>query len=126
MSSLTGVSLAIFSYLLTLPPECKASKIDKKNNLLITLTKLKTGLSFTALSVLFNIHRTSAHRIFVKHIQQLNILLKNFIFWPLKSTIQASLPESFKRHYPETRVIIDCTEVNTEIPPEVNQRVLMY
>lgn len=88
--------------------------------------KLKTGLSFTALSVLFNIHRTSAHRIFEKHIQQLNILLKNFIFWPSKSTIQAFLPESFKRHYQETCVIIDCTEVNTEIPPEVNQRVLMY
>lgn len=115
MSSLTGVTFAIFSWLLTMLPDCKASKID-----------LKTGLSFTGLGVLFNIHRTSAHRIFVKHIQQLNILLQNFIFWPSKSTIRASLPESFKLHYPDTRVIIDCTEVNTEVPPEVNKKILLY
>ncbi|XP_056644799.1 uncharacterized protein LOC130450446 [Diorhabda sublineata] len=107
-------------------PDCKASKVDKKTSFLITLVKLKTGLSFTALAVIFNIHRTTSHRIFVKHIQQLNILLQNFIVWPSKSTIRASLPESFKRHYPDTRVIIDCTEVYTEVPPEVNQKVLMY
>ncbi|XP_056645815.1 uncharacterized protein LOC130451040 [Diorhabda sublineata] len=126
MSSLTGVTLAIFSWPLTMLPDCKASKVDKKTSFLITLVKLKTGLSFTALAVIFNIHRTTAHRIFVKHIQQLNILLQNFIVWPSKSTIRASLPESFKRHYPDTRVIIDCTEVYTEVPPEVNQKVLMY
>ncbi|XP_044584401.1 uncharacterized protein LOC123264932 [Cotesia glomerata] len=126
MSSLTGVTLAIFSWLLTMLPDCKASKVDKKTSFLITLVKLKTGLSFTALAVIFNIHRTTAHRIFVKHIQQLNILLQNFIVWPSKSTIRASLPETFKRHYPDTRVIIDCTEVYTEVPPEVNQKVLMY
>ncbi|XP_074104595.1 uncharacterized protein LOC141531025 [Cotesia typhae] len=90
------------------------------------LSSITTDEVMSSLTVLFNIHRTSAHKIFVKHIQELNILLKNFIFWPSKSSIQAFLPESFKRHYPDTRVIIDCTEVNTEIPPEVNQRVLMY
>ncbi|CAG5073569.1 Protein of unknown function [Cotesia congregata] len=77
MSSLTGVTLAIFSWLLTMLPDCKASKVDKKTSFLITLVKLKTGLSFTALAVIFNIHRITAHRIFVKHIQQLNILLQN-------------------------------------------------
>lgn len=82
MSSLAGVTLAIFSWLLTMLPDCEASKIDKKTCVLLTLFKLKTGLSFTALAVIFNIHRTTAHRIFVKHIQQFNILLQNFIFWP--------------------------------------------
>ncbi|CAG5093028.1 Protein of unknown function [Cotesia congregata] len=124
MSSLTGVTLAIFSWLLTMLPDCKASKVDKKTSFLIRLVKLKTGISSTALAVLFNIHRTSVHRIFVKHIQQLNILLQSFIVWPSKSTIRASLSEFFKRHYLET--IIDCTEVYIEVPPEVNQKVLMY
>ncbi|XP_046750604.1 uncharacterized protein LOC124413861 [Diprion similis] len=76
--------------------------------------------------LLFNIHRTTVNRIFVKNLQQLNILMKNFIFWPSKAAVQATLPESFKLQYPDTRVIIDCTKVNTEVPPAVEHRVSMY
>lgn len=36
------------------------------------------------------------------------------------------MPESFKIYYPNTRVIIDCTEIHTECPPTVKQRVQMY
>ncbi|XP_044585989.1 uncharacterized protein LOC123266026 [Cotesia glomerata] len=126
MSSLTGVTLSIFLWLLNKLPESKRSDIDKKTKLLITLMKLKTGLTSTAISVLFNIHRTTVSKIFVKNLQQLNILLKNFIFWPSKAAVQATSPESFKLHYPDTRVIIDCTAVNTEVPPAVKHRVLMY
>ncbi|XP_046742381.1 uncharacterized protein LOC124409034 [Diprion similis] len=97
MSSFTGVTLSIFLWLLNKLPE-----------------------------VLFNIHRTTVNRIFVKNLQQLNIVMKNFIFWPSKAAVRATLPESFKLHYPDTRVIIDCTEVNTEVPPAVKHRVLMY
>lgn len=96
MSSLIGVSLPIFSYLVTLLPDCKTSKIAKKNNLIIKIMKLKTGLSFTALSALFNIHRTSADRIFVKHIQQLNILLKNCTFWPFEINYTSIFTRIFK------------------------------
>lgn len=126
LSSLTGVTFPIFSFLLNLLPDSKTTKLNKQTNLLITLMKLKTGLTFTALAVLFNIHRTTAHRAFVKHLNQLNILLKKFVYWPSKATVRLTLPKAFKQHYPETRVIIDCTEVNTEVPPEVKQRVLMY
>ncbi|CAG5096921.1 Protein of unknown function, partial [Cotesia congregata] len=62
-----------------------------------------TGLTFTALGVLFNIHKTSAQKIFISNLQQLNILLKNFIVWPSRATIQATLPEAFKKNYPATR-----------------------
>ncbi|XP_046623802.1 uncharacterized protein LOC124306811 [Neodiprion virginianus] len=126
MSSLTGVTLSIFSFLLNLLPDCKNSKVDKKTKLLITLVKLKTGLTFTAMSVLFDIHRTTVYRIFINNLQQMNIIIKNFIFWPSKVAVQTTLPEAFKIHYPNTRVIIDCTEVKTEVPPEVKHRVLMY
>ncbi|XP_074113965.1 uncharacterized protein LOC141537024 [Cotesia typhae] len=126
MSNLTGVTLALFSWILNLLPDSKTNKVDKKTKLLITLMKLKTGLSFTALSVLFNVHRTTILRTFIKNLRQLHIAMENFIFWPSKATVQASMLEAFKLHYPETRVIIDCTEVNTEVPPEVKHRVLMY
>ncbi|RLU15714.1 hypothetical protein DMN91_011469 [Ooceraea biroi] len=126
LSSLTGVTFSIFSFLLNVLPNMESSKMNKQTKLLITLMKLKTGLSYSALAILFNIHRTSVQRTFVTTLQCLNVLLKNFIFWPSETTIKATLPEAFKKHYPDTRVIIDCTEVNTEIPPQVKERVLMY
>lgn len=126
LSSLAGVSFATFSYILGKLPDYKTTKMDKKTRLLLTLMKLKTGLTFTALSVMFSIHRTTAQRIFIDILQQLNILLKKFIFWPSKNSVRATLPEAFEKNYPETRVILDCTEVNTEVPPEVKERVLMY
>lgn len=125
LSSLTGVTFSIFSFFFKLlPDDIKSSKMNKRTKLLITLIKLKTGLSYSVLAVLFNIHRTSVQRTFETTLQCLKVLLKNFIFWPSKATIKATLPEAFKKHYSDTRVIIDCTEVNTEVPPQVKERVL--
>jgi len=126
LSSLTGVTFSIFSFLLNILPDMENSKINKQTKLLITLMKLKTGLSYSALAVLFNIHRTSVQRTFVTTLQCLKVLLKNFIFWPSKTTVKMTLPEAFKKHYPDTRVIIDCTEINTEVPSQVKQGILMY
>ena len=36
------------------------------------------------------------------------------------------MPPAFKALYPETRVIIDASEIECERPPTVKQRVLMY
>ena len=36
--------------------------------------------------------------------------------WPSKAQIQAAMPEVFKLNYPETRVIIDCTELKVQSP----------
>ena len=41
--------------------------------------------------------------------------LKNLIVWPSKEFIQANLPDSLK-NFPNTRVIIDCTDFFVEMP----------
>lgn len=51
---------------------------------------------------------------------------KDFVFWPSKDTILATLLNSFKKNYPNCRRIIDCTEIRTEQPRTVEQRVYMY
>lgn len=66
------------------------------------------------------------NRILIKTLRQLYIAMENFIFWPSKATVQSSMPKTLKVHYPDTRVIIDCTEVYTEVLTEVKNRVLMY
>lgn len=125
MRSLTGITLSVFLFLTNLLLHFKKSKLNHRTKLL-TLMKLKTGLSYSAIAVLFNIHMTTVQRTFIETLDCLRVLLEEFIFWPSKETIQATLPDSFKKHYSNTRVIIDCTEVKTEIPPTVKHSVLMY
>ncbi|KAF0732490.1 THAP-type domain-containing protein, partial [Aphis craccivora] len=41
-------------------------------------------------------------------------------------TVVETLPRAFKDNYPNCRCIIDCTEIKTEQPSSVEQRVYMY
>ncbi|XP_024944633.1 uncharacterized protein LOC112494939 [Cephus cinctus] len=123
---LGGVMLFTFKLLLKALSDSKVMKISKENRLFIFLTKIKTGLSFAAISVLFHIHRTTASRIFVILLQSLRVACHQFILWPCRDIVQNTMPEAFKQSYRDCRVIIDCTEIKLEQPSSVKNRVLIY
>ncbi|KAL4122397.1 hypothetical protein QTP88_014728 [Uroleucon formosanum] len=85
-----------------------------------------TGITYSAISVLFNINRTTVTRIFYIILYFLVNHTKHFIFWPNKRTVINTLPKAFKQNYPNCRCIIDCTEIKTEQPNTVEQRVYMF
>lgn len=87
--------------------------------------KLKLGITFCALGVLFHIHKTTASRIFFEVLQTLTKKTKTWIFWPSKESVKKNLFITFSK-YPNCRCIIDCTEIPTDTSPTVEQRVLMY
>ncbi|XP_044576694.1 uncharacterized protein LOC123259933 [Cotesia glomerata] len=123
---LAGVTFDNFNFLLdrTKPP--KKCTVAYKDRLFIFLMKLKTGLTFSALGVLFNVHRTTVSRIFFDILEQLVSTTANLVFWPDIDVVQATMPECFHPNYSDTRVIIDCTEFNIEIPANVDHRVYCY
>ncbi|KAG0420339.1 hypothetical protein HPB47_003549 [Ixodes persulcatus] len=45
---------------------------------------------------------------------------------PSSSSVQATMPECFKAHYPKCRYIIDCTEVRTETPATLEQQRALF
>ncbi|KAG0444095.1 hypothetical protein HPB47_014180, partial [Ixodes persulcatus] len=45
---------------------------------------------------------------------------------PSSSSLQATMPECFKAHYPKCRYIIDCTEVRTETPATLEQQRALF
>lgn len=126
LKGLTGTSFQVFQLLLKFIPESSHSTVTRENRLFIFLMKIKLGISYSAISTFFNISRSTVTRIFNDCLHFLSIKTKNFIFWPDKNTISATLPESFKLNYPNCRCIIDCTEIKTEQPNTVEQRVYMY
>lgn len=61
------------------------SNVNNSNNkVLIFLMKLQLGITFSALGVLFNVHRTTFSRILFDIVSVLVIKTNAFIFWPSK------------------------------------------
>ena len=42
--------------------------------------------------------------------------LKQLPIWPSSKVIKDTMPKCFKDQYPDTRVILDCTEIFIEMP----------
>lgn len=126
LKDLTGTKFKVFNLLLSFIPDSCYSFVSKENRLMIFLIKMKLGISYSAISVLFNVNRSTISRIFHNILKSLVSKTKKFIFWPNKKTVVDTLPKSFKQNYPNCRCIIDCTEIKTEQPNTVEQRVYMY
>jgi hypothetical protein len=106
-----------------MPESACNSNVNNNNKRLIFLMKLKLGINFSALGVLFNVHRINISRIFFDILSVLVIKTSALIFWPSKKTIQETLPEVFKTNFPECCCIIDCNEFKVEQLAKVEQSV---
>ena len=80
----------------------------------------------TRFSTSINIGIATVSRICVTWIKFLNQQLRPLITWPSRADIDAHMPAQFKEFYPSTRVIIDCTEVFTEVPSSMSIQSLTY
>ncbi|RLU19985.1 hypothetical protein DMN91_008544 [Ooceraea biroi] len=127
---LARVSLSVFQILLAFikplaygqPKYYKV--INAQNRLLLFLMKMKLGLTFGAIGVLFHISASSVSSIFYSVLETLHENTKTWIFWLSREAIRSSMPSLFK-NYPNCRAIIDCTEICTDTPPTLEKRALM-
>lgn len=126
LTDLAGVTFDHFYFLMEKFDVTEKIKISKDIRLLIFLFKMKTGLTFSAISAIFSMHRTTVSRIFYSVLENLARTTTNLVFWPDRHSIQATMPECFKPQYADTRVIIDCTEFRIEVPSTVDDRVNCY
>jgi len=92
----------------------KVTKLDKENQLFLTLIKLRRNLANDDLGVRFKISPSTVSNIFISWLLALHhVLVKTLMASvpPWGKNVD-NLPECF-RAYPNTRMIIDCTEVTT-------------
>lgn len=99
-----------FELLFTAVPAPESNKyiVSRENQLLIFLMKM-TGPTFSAISVIFFLHRTTVSGIFLPTVYRLVSAAEDLVFWPDKTIVQSTMRECFKPEYSDTRVIIDCT-----------------
>ena len=92
---------------------CKLSLLEQ---LFLTLVRIRLGLPELDLAVRFGISQSSVSRITNTWI---NLMYHNFKLietFPSWHIVKKYMPESFKKEYPNTRIIIDATEFSIERP----------
>ena len=124
-----GVFQLLFEELPTIDEE---AKIGKKKDLrlidqfLLVMMRLKLGLVIADLSFRFGISKSLCKQVVTKWIAHLYQHLSFLIYWPTRGQVRNTMPEEFKRKFPTTRVIIDCTELLTETPRSLRDQSLMW
>ena len=108
------------------PKARSSTKLKYEDELLLVLMKLRLNLMFEDLAVRFNIGQSTADDIFQKWIDVIFVRLKFLIAWPEKDIVQSNMPQIFKDTYPNTRCIIDCSEVFIERPYMYYARAQTY
>ncbi|XP_068735616.1 uncharacterized protein [Montipora capricornis] len=82
----------------------------------LTLCRLRQGFAETHLSHLFNVSQATISRIIISWINFMYLRFGVVNIWPSREAINTTMPEDFRKAYPSTRVIIDCTEVKCAMP----------
>nr|CAI5829829.1 unnamed protein product [Callosobruchus analis] len=91
--------------------------LSAKNQIILTLIKLRLNLDFKDLAYRFGVSFTSASSYFKCVINVMYQRLKYFVFWPKRDDIVKMMPHCFKESFADnTTIIIDCFEIKSETP----------
>lgn len=94
---LAGVSFTRFKLLKTAAGNFYKGSASNDNLLLIFLVKMKLGLTYSSIGVLFGMHRTTISRIFHAYLMYLAQSCSTLVQWPSKLVIENTMPASFKK-----------------------------
>ena len=103
-------------------PRC----LNAEDQFLLLLIKLRTGFSNIHLGWLFNCDGSTITRLTISWLNYVYLKFCTLPIWPSREDINASMPQDFKEKFPNTRVIIDCTEIAVESPESLHTRAVYY
>ena len=90
--------------------------ISVKNQLFLTLMRLRCNKAHFELSREFNISKTDVSNIFNTWIRFMALQWREIDIWPRQELVHFFSPTSFFANFPRTRVIVDGTEVPIKKP----------
>ncbi len=73
----------------------------------------------------FRVSVSTVSRVLITWYNVLAVHLKELIVWPSKEIIAANMPQCFQK-FPNTRIILDCTEFYIEMPSSLVNQSLTY
>ena len=93
----------------------KPRKLSPANQFLLFLCRVRVGLFECDLARRFKVSIGTVSMLITSWANFLYLRLGSLNIWPSREQVDKTMPVTFKEKYPTTRVIIDCTEIKTEM-----------
>ena len=100
--------------------------LKPEHELFLVLVRLRLGLLEEDLAYRSSVSQTTISRICTTWYDFLHSRFRLFPIWPTKDCVQETMPKCFKEMYPNTRVIIDYTEIYLERPSSIRSQSVTY
>ena len=101
-------------------------KENPKEQLFMTLCWLRCSPTLIFLTFNKKLPLTTVSRYLITWVNYLYFVLGSIPIWATKEQIKLSMPQCFKDTYPDTRCIIDCTELFTQVPSSLAIQSALY
>nr|XP_022308967.1 uncharacterized protein LOC111114789 [Crassostrea virginica]XP_022310818.1 uncharacterized protein LOC111116122 [Crassostrea virginica] len=121
-----GVFIHLFTFLSTFIKSSSTSKLPPREQLFLTLLKLRHNLTFEFFSHVKGIPKSTIVDYFWKWMDLMHYKLKFFIRWADRDIINKTIPPVFKEKFPRLTSIIDCFEIFIEAPKNLLARAQCY
>ena len=106
---------------------CKPQRsITPINEFFMTLCRLRCGLLELDLAFRFKVSQSTVSRILTTWINFLYHKFQEIPIWPSREQVKSQMPKQFKTLYPNTRIIIDATEIFIQRPTNPNAQQLTF
>lgn len=93
----------------------------------MTLVWMRLGLPYQLMAALFSSNASTVRTTIFTWIHALHsVIVPILIPWPSRDVVLEHMPQSFRRSYPDTRVVIDCTEIFISRPSDPDAQHKTY
>ena len=94
----------------------KPRTLNSKVEFFLVMCRLRQGFAERHLGHLFNISQSTVSRIVISWVNFMYLRFGLLNIWPSRKVVDDTMPQDFKNKYPNTRAIIDCTEIKCQMP----------
>ena len=85
--------------------------LSSKEEFFPVMCRLRQGFAECHLGYLYNISQSIVSRIIISWVNIMYLRFGKLNIWPSRKCVDDNMPQDFKKKYPNTRAIIDCTEI---------------
>ena len=96
--------------------------LTAKEQFILVLCRLRQGFSLKHLGYLFGISESTVSSYVSRWISFMYYRLEVLSIWPSKDAVLKNMPQIFRDKYPDTRVVLGCSEICAQVPDSATRQ----
>ena len=100
--------------------------LDLQEALFVTLVRLRRGMAESTLAHLYGLSQSTISTVIITFVNFLFLKLGSLNIFPIKEVVSENMASCFKTLYPDTRIILDATEITIEIPSSLSKQSMSF